>query len=92
MHLLPIMIALATVTSGTGLSEHPARCEAPDQTVNDPRGVPAKPRKLAELPPANLYLTVYRIRDGCPDPLIVRTGIGANADRVDAPLPQRSRR
>lgn len=33
-------------------------------------------QRLADLPPANSYAAVLRIRNGCPDPLITSTGIG----------------
>ncbi len=34
--------------------------------------------RLGELPPANQYLAVYRMIDGCKADLIVARGIGAN--------------
>ena len=39
----------------------------------------AKLKRLDELPPANLILTVLREEDGCIVPVIVRYGIGAPA-------------
>ncbi|WP_419814350.1 hypothetical protein [Glacieibacterium sp.] len=36
----------------------------------------AAPKKLGELPPAQLYLTVDRSIDKCPAPVIVRYNIG----------------
>lgn len=33
-------------------------------------------RRLADLPPANSYAAVLRIRNGCPEPVIISTGIG----------------
>ena len=41
----------------------------------------ARPRRLGELPPADLVLTVLRREDGCIVPVIVRYGIGATPDR-----------
>jgi hypothetical protein len=38
-------------------------------------------RKLGELPPAQLVLTVYREENGCPKPVIVRHNIGAQPRR-----------
>jgi hypothetical protein len=39
-------------------------------------------RKLGDMPPADQIKTVYRSKDGCPDPLVVRYGVGApNAAR-----------
>jgi hypothetical protein len=41
------------------------------------RQKPVRPRKLAELPPANLYASVLRVGpDGCESPLIIRHDIG----------------
>ena len=39
----------------------------------------AQLKRLDELPPANLVLTVLRTEDGCSAPVIVRYGIGAPA-------------
>jgi hypothetical protein len=39
-------------------------------------GTPPRPRKLAELPPANLYSAVYRTIGGCEAPIIVKYGVG----------------
>ena len=47
-----------------------------DHAAHGPRkGV--VPRKLGELPPADLMLAVYRTENGCPVPTIVRKGVGA---------------
>ena len=34
------------------------------------------PRRLAELPPANAYRTVWRLVNGCGVPVVVRYGLG----------------
>ncbi|HYE29692.1 MAG TPA: hypothetical protein VEA61_15850 [Allosphingosinicella sp.] len=36
----------------------------------------AEGRRLGELPPGDLYLTVYQMRDGCYGPVLVREGYG----------------
>ena len=36
------------------------------------RGAKVAPRKLGELPDANLYYTVYRTVNGCESPVVVR--------------------
>ena len=41
----------------------------------------AKLHKLGELPPANLYLSVYRLVDGCQVPVIAGYGIGSTGQR-----------
>jgi hypothetical protein len=57
-----------------GFDIHPA--------INNPA---PRAQKLDELPPASLYLSVLRKSDGCYEPVIVRRGIGALADPVQAP-------
>ena len=39
------------------------------------RGKPLTPRSLTELPDANLYLTAYRLIDGCEAPIVVKYGV-----------------
>jgi hypothetical protein len=39
------------------------------------RGRPLTPRRLTELPDANLYFGVYRRIDGCEAPIIVKYGV-----------------
>ncbi|HEY0086574.1 MAG TPA: hypothetical protein VGB65_11770 [Allosphingosinicella sp.] len=52
---------------------------------------PAESRKLGELPPGDLILTVYREVDGCIDPLIVRYGDGRAPAPAAPPEPVRPR-
>jgi hypothetical protein len=49
-------------------------------------------RRLGELPPGQLTLTVFREVDGCPDPLIVRYGIGSPEARPPSADRQRRKR
>lgn len=49
------------------------RRATPPQKLGD---LPLAPRKLGELPPAREYLAVVRNVGGCPEPAVVRTGIG----------------
>ena len=44
------------------------------------KGKPLTGQKLSDLPPANLYLSVYRKIDGCEVPVIARYGIGATGE------------
>ena len=52
----------------------PARCN-PSITYAAKKRARALPQKLGELPPANHYLAVVRMVDGCPEPAVVRSGI-----------------
>jgi hypothetical protein len=63
------------------LDVHPA---GPRETVG--------PKKLDELPPAALYLTVLRGTDGCYEPVIVRRGYGAMTDPAQSRERARPRR
>ena len=59
----------------------PPKCPADRMIFADEKsGKPkAEPRKLGELPPGQLYLSVDRNVAGCRMPVIVRYGIGAAA-------------
>ncbi|HEX8191712.1 MAG TPA: hypothetical protein VF552_02325 [Allosphingosinicella sp.] len=41
----------------------------------------SRPRRLGELPPGDLQLTVMREVDGCREPVIVRQNFGAVSDQ-----------
>ena len=63
-------------------------CRRPDVI---PADVPATPeaKRLGELPPGDLILTVYREVDGCMEPMIVRYGEGRGPqDAVEPPRPR----
>ena len=66
-----------------------ANCRRPDVI---PADAPAAPdaKRLGELPPGDLILTVYREVDGCMEPVIVRYGDG-RAPAPASPEPQRPR-
>lgn len=59
----------------------PDRCAA---TADKTAGTRARPSmKLGDQPPASQVLTVYRRGpDGCPAPVVLRKGIGANPERA----------
>ncbi|MDB5669804.1 MAG: hypothetical protein JWO25_763 [Alphaproteobacteria bacterium] len=63
----------------------PARCAA-DRPIYAGEGQDSRVRRLGELPPAKLYLSVDREVAGCREPVIVRYGIGATA----GPEPRRN--
>ena len=77
--------AFAAPGSPTGPAKPASRC--PDNpTVHLVRpGRPATAHKLTDLPPANMYLSVYRRVDGCLVPVIAAYDIGATARRTDPP-------
>jgi len=65
-------------------------CKRPDvHQAEAPKA--AESRKLGELPPGDLILTVYREVDGCIDPLIVRYGDGRAPAPATPPEPVRPR-
>ena len=54
-----------------------ARSDCPEATIHmTARPAPLVPRRLDELPPGRLELTVLREVDGCPIPAVLREGIG----------------
>lgn len=44
--------------------------------------------RLADLPPANLYIAVYRVINGCEAPIIAGYGYGAGGRRPITPPPR----
>lgn len=61
-----------------------ARCN-PGAAAVDYRGKGTSPKKLGEMPPANQIYTVYTRVDDCPQPIVVRKGIGANPHLKTSP-------
>ncbi len=58
----------------------PARCKPTAGMVDSRRDRP-KSGKLGDQPPATHFYAVYNLVDNCPQPVVLRKGIGANADR-----------
>lgn len=54
----------------------PGRCNLGITYAKDGAKPRSDVRRLGEEPPANEYLTVLRSAGGCPEPAVVRTGIG----------------
>jgi len=70
---------LPTVESA--IKTPPSECRRPTRYVADNapawRNEKLQPRKLTELPPAQGYMAVYRVTNGCEDPMTMveyRTG------------------
>jgi hypothetical protein len=59
-----------------GFGSASAACVNPNVHQAEGRGT-AEAKRLGELPPANLYLSVMREVDGCNMPVIVNYGVGA---------------
>lgn len=82
--LLAMTAMLASAAGAAPAVDAGAPCrELSDYVAGGSRhGAPsdARPKRLDELPPANLILTVLRHEDGCIVPVIVRYGIGAMPD------------
>ena len=68
--------------------DSPGKC--PEATLRYAEEEVARgPRRLIELPPGRLELTVMREFDGCPIPAVLREGIGGNPVRAEKPEPSR---
>ena len=77
--------AFAAPGPTTGSTNAAGRCPD-DPMVHLVRpGRPATAHKLTDLPPANMYLSVYRRIDGCLVPVIAGYGIGATGPRTSPP-------
>ena len=71
--------------ASTALS--PSKCPATmHQADGDPR---AAARRLDQLSPGRLELTVLRQMGSCPEPVVLREGIGGNPDSPDRIVPER---
>ena len=73
-----LLFAFAAATAAPPLPAAPAApaCRLPSVVLAGKRNPVARPQKLGEQPPATHYLAVVRQIGGCPEPAIVRTGIG----------------
>ena len=69
------MLMLVAVAAAAAQPSPPPRCYAEAQLAGTAEH--GTTRRLDQLPPANLYLTVFRTVDGCPKPVVVRYDVGA---------------
>ena len=98
MRLRVIVIAAAASASAAsaapaphgGLARPPADCPYPPLVQVYSPGRPALVHKLTDLPPANLYLSVYRRVDGCVVPVIAAYGLGATGPDGTPRAPRRA--
>ena len=98
MHLLVLAAAVYGSTASSHTFEpQPSPSVEPGQDCDWAKGRrvvslgKVEPRKLGELPPGNLVLTVWRNVDGCSAPVIVRYGIGEHESApVERSTKQRS--
>ncbi len=64
----------------------PRHCTKPGADRVVQRDHSAKPQKLAELPPASAIAAVWRFDErGCPSPVVLKRGIGANPEKAVEP-------
>jgi len=64
----------------------PEVCAAPGADKAAGMAKPVVPQKLGDLPPASAISTVWRFDEkGCPRPVILKRGIGANPERAVEP-------
>jgi hypothetical protein len=74
-----ILIALAAPAAApapAAAKVEPRRCALPGVTYAGKGSGTTRAQKLRDQPPANQYLAVVRHVGGCPEPAVVRTGIG----------------
>jgi len=87
--LLLAMLALPATAAAAppGPAKAPSRCQN-DRPVFAGEKDGAKAKRLGELPPAQLYLSVDRKVAGCREPVIIRYGIGrAGVEAAPRPKP-----
>jgi len=76
MLLIAAALMAAPTTSALSPLAHSRTCPRTTSYYAWDRGKSVAPRKLNELPPANVYATVYRRVDRCEVPVIVKYGVG----------------
>jgi hypothetical protein len=81
MRLAILILSLAVPVAAAAappaaLPKTPGKCPS-DRVVFADRDGKVEAKRLGELPPGSLYLSVDRQVDGCRQPVIVRYGIGA---------------
>lgn len=79
--LLAAMALMTTTAAAPPVPDARPICQNVELHSADRASDKAQFRRLDELPPANLVLTVLRTEDGCSTPVIVRYGIGAPAEK-----------
>lgn len=80
MRLLIVTAALvATAAPAADYKAPPKHCPGAIHPADSPGKLSIK--RLGELPPGQLVLTVYRDENGCPKPVIVRQNIGSQPRR-----------
>jgi hypothetical protein len=77
--LLAAMALIASAGAAAPATDARPICPTAGPRLADQPAPEAQLKRLDELPPANLELTVLRTEDGCIVPAIVRYGIGAPA-------------
>jgi len=64
----------------------PAHCTLPGADKAARTAKPVAPQKLGDLPPASAIATVWRFDErGCPKPVVLQRGIGANSEKAVEP-------
>ncbi len=84
---IPAFAAHGKPPAGQSIVKMPgmnSTCADPNLVHQAKPGGKAKMSKLAELPPANMYLSVLRAVDGCQVPVVAAYGIGST-DRRERP-------
>lgn len=81
--LLPLAPAMAQQAPRTSL---PAKCKPTAGLVEYKPDGATRPRPLADMPQAVEIKTLWRVVDGCPQPIVVRRGLG-NPSATPSPAP-----
>jgi len=76
----------ATAQSSSARVRTLTQCTPPGAEKSARSARPLAPRQLGDLPPASAIASVWRFDEkGCPRPVVLKRGIGANPDKAIEP-------
>lgn len=76
MLLFLLAAAMAPASPVTQYRAPPEHCPGAIRPTDSPGKLSSK--RLGELPPGQVVLTVYRSENGCPKPVVVRQNVGSS--------------
>jgi hypothetical protein len=77
-----LILAAALVAPAPAAADYkapPQHCPGTIRPADSPGKMSS--RRLGELPPGQVVLTVYRAENGCPKPVVVRQNVGSSPRR-----------